>query len=115
MDYTQIILAFITTVLGGKFLWDYLSKTRALRNKEKLAKMSMYSGDKKELLSYLEKQNEILTKKIDALEQECAKLRAENKEHAAQIAVLNERVWHYANKSRGSKGKMGGTNIKKTP
>lgn len=101
IDVTQISLALITSVLGGKFLWDYLQKTRTLKSKENLAKMSLQSGDKKDLLLYIEKQNSLLEAKVKALEVECEKLREENKVQAAQIAVLNERVWHYANRSRG--------------
>lgn len=100
---TEIALALITTVLGGKFLWDYLKKNRTLKSKENMAKMSLQSGDKKELLGYLEKQNTSLLNKMELLEEECDQLREENKNQASQIAVLNERLWHYASRSRGGK------------
>ena len=100
---TEIALALITTVLGGKFLWDYLKKSKTLKSKENMAKLTMQSGDKKELLGYLEKQNNSLLVKMEALEEECDQLREENKNQASQIAVLNERLWHYASRSRGGK------------
>lgn len=105
LDVTQVLLALITSVLGGKFLWDYLKKNRALKSKENLAKMSMQSGDKKELLTYIEKQNSELAARVKALETDLDKMREENKAQAAQIAVLTERLWHYTNKSRGGKKK----------
>lgn len=104
IDITGIALALITSVLGGKFLWDYLKKNRALKSKENIAKMTIAGSDKKELLGYIEKQNAVLEAKLNALEIECDKLREENKQQAAQIAVLTERLWHYTNRSRGTGG-----------